>query len=101
MKKIIFIFIFSVLAIVANAQLRVSSNGRVNIGSTEISAYPLSIRGVGGIHSFYLRPSIGGGAHISLNKGGEITRQGLDIRTNLANDTTTTGITVFFKFNYV
>jgi|GEM_PF-117724 len=94
MKKIALFFIFSISAIVANAQLKVSSNGHVNIGSTNTSAYPLSIRGVGGKYSFYLDTNSGGGAYIGLHQGGELTRHGLEIRTYSANDTTTNGIYV-------
>lgn len=94
MKKITFALFFLMLAIVANAQLKVSSNGRVNIGSADVSTYPLSIRGDAGKYSLYIHPNKGGGAYIGLGKGGNSTRHGLEISTNLANDTTTNGIQV-------
>ena len=95
MKKITFVLFFLVLTIVANAQLKVSSSGRVNIGSTETSAYPLSIRGDAGKYSLYVNPNKGGGAFFRLYQGGESTRHGLYISTYLANDTTTNGLQVF------
>lgn len=94
MKKITFFFIISCFAIVANAQLKVSSLGRVTIGTTDTSAYPLSIKGEGGQYSLYLDPSKGGGAYFHLNKGGNTTRHGLYVHTNLANDTTTYGVSI-------
>lgn len=94
MKKITFVLFFLVLTIVANAQLKVSSSGRVTIGNHISTAYPLSIRGLGSSYSFYMNTYTGGGAFIKLNKGGESQRYGLYVYTNLANDTTTYGIYV-------
>ncbi len=95
MKKIALFFIFSISAFVANAQLKVSSNGRVTIGNQTTSSYPLSIRGNGGSsYSFYVNTYKGEGAYIKLNYGGGAVRRGLYVQTNLANDTTTYGIYV-------
>ena len=92
MKKIALIIIFSISTFVANAQLRVSSSGRVNIGNTGVSVYPLSIRGDAGKYSLYINPDTGGGAYIGLKKGGDLTRHGLEICTRQVNDTTTNGL---------
>lgn len=95
MKRIVFFFVLSFFAIIANAQLKVSSNGKVNIGSTSASTYPLSIRGnAGGSYSFYLNTYKGGGAYMRLNYGGGSMRHGLYVQTSLANDTTTNGVYV-------
>ena len=94
MKKITFVLFFLVLTIVANAQLKVSSSGRVTIGNHISTAYPLSIRGLGSSYSFYMNTYTGGGAYMRLNYGGGSTRYGLNVQTNLANDTTTYGIYV-------
>ena len=94
MKKITFVLFFSVLAIVANAQLKVSSSGRVTIGSNDASGYPLSIRGNADRYSLYIDPYRGGGEYIKLRYGGPVDRYGMYVVTNIANDTTTTGISV-------
>lgn len=99
MKKITFVLFFLVLAVVANAQLKVSSFGRVTIGSTDASSYPLTINGNAGKYSLYVNPNKGGGAYIGLRKGGNATRHGLEISTSLANDTTTNGIQVAQSFS--
>lgn len=94
MKKITFVLFFLVLTIVANAQLKVSSSGRVTIGSNDASGYPLSIRGNANNYSLYIDPYRGGGEYIKLRYGGSVDRYGMYVVTNMANDTTTTGISV-------
>lgn len=94
MKKIKFFFVLSFFPMVANAQLKVSSNGRVTIGDHINASYPLSIRGRGSSYSLYMNTYTGGGAYFKLNSGGYHQRSGLEISTNLANDTTTYGVFV-------
>lgn len=94
MKRITFFFVLSFFAIIANAQLKVSSSGRVTVGSNDASGYPLSIRGRGSSYSLYMNTYTGGGAYFKLNSGGYNQRSGLEISTNLANDTTTYGVFV-------
>lgn len=74
MKKITLALLFLVLAIVANAQLKVGSSGRVTIGSNDVSGYPLSIKGNADRYSLYINPYRGGGEYIKLRYGGAVDR---------------------------
>ena len=94
MKKAILLLVCALSSIISNAQLKVGSNGRVTIGTTDVSSYPLSIKGNGGIYSLYMDTYKGGGAYIKTNTGGGSNRCGLRVLTNLANDTITSGVEV-------
>ena len=88
MKKTFLLLLCLHIAVSLNAQLTVNSNGKVGVNYSSNLSNSLTVGGNSTSFAASIKPTKGNGLYITHGNGAAYRRYGLQIATNLGNDTT-------------